>query len=235
MECWICGDQATTKEHKFKVSDLVQHIGQISEVSPIVRWPDGKRKQYVKSKKSPKLTFETLICASCNNKRTQPYDKAWEVLSNYFYKNREQIIGRGQWEPKKVFPGSSKKALINVHLYFLKWFGCKSKDFGVPLDYSVLADNILSGTPNSNFYLKFGNTPGLPVGTRYALETPMQVLEHTNSGSTHSAFTYYLVGQISIEAIYTLGTNDKPEVIGTWSPLDRKKKFIYYRTRYAKI
>lgn len=235
MDCWICGDIADTKEHKIKASDLAQHFGVITQEDPAVRWPKDQRKQYIKSKKSPKFTFDSLICGSCNNDRTQPYDKSWESLSKYFFDNRDRHIRDGVWEPKKAFPGSSKRNMLNVHLYFIKWFGCKARDLGVNLDYSVLSNNILNSDYNSNFYLVFGNTPGLPSDMKYALETPIDVLEYGSDKNIHSAFSFYIVGQVAIKIVYTPGANFRTLVKGAWSPDDKRSKYIYFEKSDVKI
>ena len=235
MYCWICGALAKTREHKIKASDLLLHFGSITQNNPAVRWPKNKRQEYIKSQKSPKFTFDSLLCACCNNSLTQPYDKAWETLSKYFFKNRNSHICNSRWEPKKVFPGYSKTQMLNVHLYFIKWFGCKARDVDLPIDFSRLSECLKRNIPNENFYLVFGNTPGLPINRKYALETPIETVKFNESGLVHSAFSFYIIGQIAIKVIYTPEADFRTIVKGAWSPFDKKAKYVYFEKKDVHI
>jgi len=75
--------------------------------------------------KSKTLTFDYSICRYCNNTRTQPYDKAWSMLSQYLRTHWDDIRRRGRFDLSKAFPGGTRAAALNVHLYFVKVLGCK--------------------------------------------------------------------------------------------------------------
>ena len=161
MDCWICGDRADSREHRFKASDLRLHVGNISQSQPLFKTPRDSRSKRIGSVTAKALKFDPTICVKCNNQNTQPYDRAWEKLSSYFFANREQLHRNQRWEPRKIFPGSARKDLINVQLFFLKIFGCRSIDLDTTIKLNELAECLRSGTPCSHFYISFGKTPGI--------------------------------------------------------------------------
>ena len=88
MKCWICGDEdAATREHLAKASDLKLLFGKPSQQRPLYfsanHRPGKPRRRNVRigSLKSDTLKFAHRICLTCNSKRTQPYDYAWEHCS----------------------------------------------------------------------------------------------------------------------------------------------------------
>ena len=204
------------------------HVGEISPSKPLFKRPEGTKAKKIGSAKAKALKFEPSICQKCNNETTQPYDRSWETLSKYFSENIEQLEKERKWEPEKVFPGSSQKEMLNVQLFFAKIFGCRTVELGINANLSVLSKSILDGTPINRFYLSFGKTPGLSDKERYALETPVEVIENNVTGEMHAAFMFYLVGQIAIEIIYMPKIDGRP-IESAWSPSNRKSKYICYR------
>jgi hypothetical protein len=56
---------------------------------------------------------------------------------------------------------TTRTKMMNVHLYFLKLFGCmiceaKANGYDVPIDISPFSTAIMSGRPHSEVYLQFG-------------------------------------------------------------------------------
>jgi hypothetical protein len=68
----------------------------------------------------------------------KPHDKAWERLSDRLRARRLRV---GQWvRANSIFPHYTRREMTNVHLYFLKLFGCmiceaKSNRYDVPLSH----------------------------------------------------------------------------------------------------
>ena len=179
--CWICGDPADSREHRFKASDIRLHIGELTQAKPLFRAPDGSKPLRIGSENAKAFKFSKSICQKCNNQRTQPYDRAWETLSKYFFDNRDQIVAKQRWEPRRVFPGAARKSLLNVHLYFVKFFGCVAHENSAPIDLKPLSQNLLKGKPNHRFFLSFGASPVESQKDRYALEMPINVGQRTGS------------------------------------------------------
>ncbi|MCB1604290.1 MAG: hypothetical protein KDI59_06570, partial [Xanthomonadales bacterium] len=93
--CWICNfNDANSNEHMFKKSDIKQHTG-FSKISKMFRSINFGRKFPIQGIKSKDFCFQTQICTHCNNSATQPYDRAWEILSAYLYDNFETLKSKG--------------------------------------------------------------------------------------------------------------------------------------------
>ena len=92
--CWICGSAATSSEHKIKKSDLIRVHGRGKEFAEaslnylrgddsvvILQGPDSK---WVK--------WPDVLCAQCNNSRTQPFDRAYDKFIEYAVNSTRKLI-----------------------------------------------------------------------------------------------------------------------------------------------
>jgi len=122
MNCWICGDTANTGEHRVKASDLKAYFGHVSQQKPIYTHTDQKKNIPIKSIKASRLKSGGRICNKCNSSLTQPYDKAWERLSQYLQANWQKLQKAQQINLTKVFPGAVRRSLLGIHLFFVKIF-----------------------------------------------------------------------------------------------------------------
>ena len=224
MKCWICGAEGVTGEHLVKASDIRDYFGKVTQKNPIYTHTKEKRNIPVCSVNSKQFKSAALICRNCNNALTQPYDRAWERLSYYIRDNWGKISKDHQIDLKKVFPGISNKSSIDVHLYFVKLFGCRIIENEVPIDINPLSEAIRNGTPIASVYLKFFVTPASKH--KYAGLTKISAVNE--DGSTVFASWVYTVGNISVNIIYnTVSRNDRV-LRKAWSPL-MQSKIIYLR------
>ncbi|WP_300465593.1 hypothetical protein [Desulfobacula sp.] len=139
MKCWICGNEAKTGEHKIKASDLRALYNDVSQRNPLYLHTDQRRNQKVGSIKSGKFKFNSLICPNCNNARTAPHDNAWMKLSK-FLRGRNTAMKKGDSIPLEiVFPDTLSKSMLDVHLFFVKLFGCAIVELKVPYPFTGAA------------------------------------------------------------------------------------------------
>lgn len=148
MKCWICGDDANSGEHMIKASDLKSLFGHVTQQAPLYLHTDQKRNLRVAGIKSDKLMYKSLLCSRCNNERTQPYDRAWERLSSHLRERQPPIRPEMRISLTRAFPGSVKKSMTRVHLFFLKLFGCLIAENNIPIKLEQFARSILQGTPH---------------------------------------------------------------------------------------
>jgi hypothetical protein len=59
----------------------------------------------------------------------------------------------------KLFAYGTKREMLNVHLYFVKLFGCHVIDEDIKIDVTALANSILTETAHPHVYLRFGCDP----------------------------------------------------------------------------
>jgi hypothetical protein len=159
--CWIRGfNEANSGEHKTKRSDLLAVLGSPTQEQPFFYNDLERRNKPVGSLDAKILKAPIRICTECNTTRTQPHDKAWERLSDRLRARRLRV---GQWvRANSIFPHYTRREMTNVHLYFLKLFGCmiceaKSNRYDVPIDIAPFSRSIMSGRSHPEVHLQFGN------------------------------------------------------------------------------
>lgn len=162
--CWICGlNKADSGEHKTKRSDLLAVLGKPSQSQPFFYQDLQRRNRPVGSLDATILKNPIRICSECNNARTQPHDLAWEAMSDWL---RSQQLRVGQWvRCERVFDYSTRRRMIDVHLFFLKLTGCmiaeaKAKNADLPIELDAFSTAIMSGRPHPEVHLQFGRHDG---------------------------------------------------------------------------
>src|SRR5260370_22158967 len=121
--CWICNrNEANSGEHKTKRSDLLAVLGKPTQAKPFYYHDLEQKNRPVKSLDAQILKSPVRICAECNTTRTQPHDRAWERMSERL---RARPLKVGQWvRADRIFRHDTRREMRNVHLFFLKLFGC---------------------------------------------------------------------------------------------------------------
>ncbi len=221
MKCWICGEEAITGEHLIKASDLRSVFGHVSQRNPVYFHTALRRNQPVGGIKSDKLKSNALICARCNNQRTQPYDLAWDQLSRYL-RGKRPAIRSGDWiSLEKVFPGATQQSMLRVHLFFVKLFGCAIAEHNVPIDLDSFAKALLSGTPHPNVYIAISphvDRPGMKSVGYSDLQTAQ-----LNGRVAFGVWMYVLDG-FSVRVMYALPTERRRDgLVRAWHPSTVRK------------
>jgi hypothetical protein len=158
--CWICNcNEANSGEHKTKRSDLAAVLGSPSQDRPFYFHDLERHNKPVKSLDAKILKAPIRICHECNTARTQPHDRAWEYMSDQL-RSRRLVIGR--WvRANRIFRHDTRRRMIDVHLFFLKLFGCmlceaKANGHDVPIDIAPFSEAIMTGRPHPEVHLQFG-------------------------------------------------------------------------------
>src|SRR5450631_960664 len=124
MNCWICGDLATSGEHKTKQSDLRAVLGKPSQTHPFYYHEETIKNRRMGSFKGDFLKSPSRLCGPCNNHRSQPYDRAWERMSHYLMARTPQLRAGDFVRGNRVYPANATQEMRNVQLYFTKLTGC---------------------------------------------------------------------------------------------------------------
>lgn len=91
--------------------------------------------------------------------------------------------------------------MLNVHLYFLKVFGCQILEGNIRIDTAPFADAILKGQPHPNVYLAFGPAPsGLPLRISGSSDVDVAMLD----GLCAFATWFYHVGNLWVNVMYAI-------------------------------
>ena len=204
-KCWICGQSPITGEHKIKKSDLELEFDPPSQENPLYYHTYDEKEnvpyiQKIHSFKNNKLRMKT-ICAKCNNQVTQPHDKSWEQLSTALrnkYLKKNTVVVR----TNKIFKYDTKKQMCNVHLYFVKHFGCYIINNAVPIDISTFATSILHNKAHPNLFLQFGVFAR--SNKKFAGVSQIETVS-THDGSFHIVEYIVCIGSLSVRVIVTKG------------------------------
>jgi len=206
-ECWICEDTATSGEHRIKHSDLKKQYPMISQAHPLYHRRNGvKQQQYIGSLKSNHLKFDALLCAKCNNERTQVFDLAWEKLSNYLQDNWDEILKLNQIDLYNIFPDNTLENMINVQLFFTKIFGCYIKETDALVPISSFSESLLNKSEHPNIYFSFRKSEMKTIGNYTGLSNIEIYHEKDNHENIYYAHMFYTLNKITVDLIYAPNT-----------------------------
>ncbi len=215
MKCWICGDTATTKEHLLKVSDLKSHYGHVSPNHHLYFHTVNKKNNPLLSVKDKRLVCRAKICAKCNNERTQPYYRAWEIFSEYVRDNWDAIAKTGKIDLTKIKKGATRKLALNIHLYFVKLFGCRIAENYVPIDINKFSNCILNAQAHDEVTLVVFETPAT---TRLTVAGLTEIHTQNVGAITEKAAWIYTIGPASIRIGYHAKSSSRLAWPHAWHP-----------------
>lgn len=229
MKCWICGaEDAATREHLAKASDLKALFGKPSQRDPIYFHasdrPGVPRRRNVKvgSLKSDTLKFAHRICLTCNSARTQPYDRAWELCSAELRDAVPRLLAKGSFRANWLFPYNARQGMRYVHLYFVKLFGCLVVEGEIPIDLAPFAAALTEGRPHPHLYLAFGHLP-LPVVAAGGSDVETAQL----GGRVAFASWLYHVGDLAVNVMYAQPGEQREGLKPAWHPRMGAKRLAF--------
>ena len=157
ITCWICNQSPVTGEHKIKKSDLKSIFNKPTQKNPLY-FTEYDETCVIKEKPLGSFDNKILkrhnICANCNGTRTQSHDESWQHLSNVL---RQSCLKKSDVvRTNKLFKYNTKEKMLNVHLYFVKHFGCYITEYTTPIDIKTFATSILNNKAHPNLFLQFG-------------------------------------------------------------------------------
>ncbi len=234
MNCWICGNKGDSGEHLIKASDIKGMFSDISQSNPIYQNFEDNSRFPMGSAKSDRLKSKALICKYCNNNRTAPHDKSWAKLSEYLRKLPLHKRGPLKVWLAKAFAKERYQNVLNVHLYFVKLFGCRIVEETVPIDIESFSKAIMTGKANPNVFLLFKKW-NLQGSSKSAILTSIQSINDKNK--CISASWMYTVGNLIVEIFYTPVKPPDPIFKYSLHPtfIDRMINFIDLDLTYDKL
>lgn len=137
--CWWCRERpANTGEHKYKASDLVRLMGDGHLV-----WGDSTGRTHeirgrsgVQRDRNKVVKFPKSLCDRCNNARSQPFDRSYDVFSEYASKHplTRHLPGVGF---REIYGSDWSQDVLNLARYYGKHFGCQMVQTGLPVPESL--------------------------------------------------------------------------------------------------
>lgn len=163
--CWWCGNQATTKEHKYKRSQ----ISRMFESNEIIERFIDKDRYIVQGPNSQHLKFPVSLCNDCNNNRSQPFDRAFDKFIAYIDVSSEKIITEEKININEIYSDCREFYLFLG--YIVKHICCRldSADYAIPKNFI----HFLNGKSHLS-HLK------ISFGINKAVLEAQQTLRHQN-------------------------------------------------------
>jgi hypothetical protein len=220
MKCWICGDDGTTREHRTKASDLRALFPDVTQQKPLFLHTEQEKGQKIGSVKADKLKFNSRICARCNNVRTATHDRAWESLSKFLREKDPPITKDDVISLDKIFPGSIKRSMLDVHLFFVKNFGCIIIERGLPIDISPFSEAIMRQKPHPKVYIAFEPASDLGTGS-----SCLHMDIYNLNGKCAFATWFYIVGSVLVNVMYAEPNERRQGLTYAWHPTTISKYF----------
>lgn len=232
MNCWICGEEGNTGEHIPKASDLRSYFGLVSQVCPIYFHSKTKPNIPIKSIKSDRFKSKAKICSHCNNTLTQPYDRSWEVFSEYLTTHSASLRRYHKIRLSKVFHQNVTDHSIDMHLYFVKIFGCLIAEHDIPIDIAPLATSLLNRIPHKNIHIGFGSLT-TSLNNKCMTVTDLNAVCLQRAGFTEKVVFgawMYTIGNIGINIIFNEVANNDEVLADSWHPSIAPSKIITFKT-----
>jgi hypothetical protein len=223
MLCWICGDPADSGEHIAKASDLRSVFGHVSQRTPLFAHVGSSRNQPVPGINSDKLKFKTRICATCNNARTQPYDRAWEALSVHLRGKQPALRAGETVRLTGVFRSGVRRPMLHVHLYFIKLFGCLIREHSVPITIDDFSVCLLQGRAHPHVHLSFAALSSRRLREQVAI-TPIHTAQA--NGTIVLASWFYIVGRLAVNVVFVVPGHRPHHQVHLWHPGDSTKRLF---------
>lgn len=223
MKCWICDDEAKSGEHIIKASDVKAVFPNVSQKKPLflrIDKNDSSIKAIGSIKNSRKLKSNILICANCNNVKTAPHDRAWEKLSRYLREKNPPIKFKDIIKLNKVFPGKTKKSMLDIYLFFLKLFGCAILEQSVPINIDSFSEAIIWQKPHPLVHLAFA--PALSFSKKLVGVTKIKY--QINKGECVYATWFYIIDAILVKITYAREHESRKGLNYSWHPTTITKK-----------
>lgn len=139
-KCWICGNPASSREHRLKKADIIRAYGRgpyRGEDAPV-----HIREEVISPLQGPNaqiLKYAPSLCHECNTTVTQPFDFAYDKFVSWVYLNEDVVLYGRYIDFFEVFGADFELQQRNLYKYFAKSFGCRLVNAGQEVPWDVIS------------------------------------------------------------------------------------------------
>lgn len=145
--CWWCGGVADSREHRHKASILRRMWSD----EGLYLGREGEDLYTLRSWRSGAVKFGKVLCQACNNVRSQPFDRAYDVYAQFIQSNATRLSRAKSIDWREVYGADWQESARLLGCYAVKNFGCwlaeggfaPSEVFATFLDGGELVDTRL--------------------------------------------------------------------------------------------
>lgn len=134
-ECWWCGERATTEEHRIKASTL-RRVGRDETGTVDARNVFKKSSDFEGElrtlRKGAQVRWKKNLCASCNNAKSQPFDRAYDTFEDFLVGQFVEIAIEGCIDWAQIYGKDWELGAKNLARFFGKQLGCMLSTYNLP-------------------------------------------------------------------------------------------------------
>lgn len=86
---------------------------------------------------SNEVKFDQVLCAPCNNARSQPFDVAYDLFAAFIARNEDSILRRRGFRFSEIYGQAWRSAKENLARYYVKHIGCRLAQSGIEVAPSI--------------------------------------------------------------------------------------------------
>lgn len=154
-DCWWCGQNANSREHKYKRTEIKRTFGDgpyRGDTAP-VRVYDSEM-YAVQGPRSNQLLFEKSLCSDCNSSRSQPFDRSYDQFIGFLDQNRQQLLILQEIDWAEVYGTNWRKTSLELLKYFVKHACCRLVESNLQID-SEVRESLDSSAAPKKFAFEF--------------------------------------------------------------------------------
>lgn len=142
-KCWWCGNDANSREHKYKRSDLKREFDSTKSFkgnpSDIVKVNVNTNKTLqIQSIDSNSVKFSKNLCSNCNNTISQVFDRDYDKFIRWILDNYFSLTNISEIDFSKIFKDETSIHLNNVFKYYAKNIACRLCQNEVRIEQSLI-------------------------------------------------------------------------------------------------
>lgn len=118
--CWWCGGIADSREHRHKASILRSMWGS----DGLYLGREGQAPYSIPSWRSRAVKFGKVLCQTCNNVRSQPFDRAYDIYAQFIQSNATRLTRATSIDWREVYGVDWETPTRLLGCYAVKQFGC---------------------------------------------------------------------------------------------------------------
>jgi hypothetical protein len=199
--CWICGAVADSAEHMVKASDVRAIFPRLTQMSPAFRHSYGRTNEAVRGANAVILKFRPSLCQYCNNSRSQPWDRAWQLLERNLREAKPPLKTGDRIPLGRIFISNRTESMLHVHQFFTKLMGCVAIEHNIPLPVASFAQHLKAGAAEPTLRIAFVHIP--PGSTKIKIHIGnVNTKTDKVTGVIATAVWHYVVGSICVEVSY---------------------------------
>lgn len=225
MNCWICGEDATSGEHLLKAASLREVFGAVRQAQPIFYNSKHKRNKRLQSIDSKYLKSKSL-CVVCNSTRTQAADRAFDAFMVHVMKLSAEQLANSSVRLNHLFRYRSREQAVQLHLYFVKLFGCMVCEGNIPISLEGLSDAISGGKPHPGVFVAIGPMAPTLGGDAHSAGLSDFRCDFYANGQPAFAAWFMHFGAARIQVMLAAGGEHREGLTDAWHP-NRAKRICF--------